>query len=300
MSISKDNSHSWVRISHGLNKLVTNLNNKEQDDNEQETSETKSDEFALKTNERAFASRSKGQSKTTKTRFCQLFHKNYTYWGKNMDRCWTRRIFNLRLWSVEEIDSTSSSWKSTQRKWWSDWILENRRQSLEAFLVISSLVWRFLYCHHWSDEKWKKSMAGRGTIRRSGINIKTRCIWVDVKLAQKKGFKFYQTRSNAIILHKSLPAYCIPKAVRMETEEIIYEKENESPRPHPKISFKDNWMTELDSEVARQPEGEVARQAKSSQLTKLTPNPNHDRTVRPVDCSERALRSQEIDTRFSH
>ena len=38
-SKNKDHSHSWVRISHGLNKLVTNLNNKDQDDNEQETSE---------------------------------------------------------------------------------------------------------------------------------------------------------------------------------------------------------------------------------------------------------------------
>ena len=35
-SVNRDNSHSWVRISHGLNKLVTNLNNKDQDDNEQE------------------------------------------------------------------------------------------------------------------------------------------------------------------------------------------------------------------------------------------------------------------------
>ena len=39
-SVNKDNSHSWVRISHGLNKLVTDLsNNKDQDDNKQETSE---------------------------------------------------------------------------------------------------------------------------------------------------------------------------------------------------------------------------------------------------------------------
>ena len=30
--------------------------------------------------------------------------------------------------------------------------------------------------------------------------------WVDIKLAQKKGLKFYQTRSNAIILHNTLPA----------------------------------------------------------------------------------------------
>ena len=35
----------------------------------------------------------------------------------------------------------------------------------------------------------------------------------------------------------------------METGEIIYEKVYASPRPPPKISFKDNWMKELDSEV---------------------------------------------------
>ena len=48
--------------------------------------------------------------------------------------------------------------------------------------------------------------------------------WVDIELAQKKGLKFYQTRSNAAILYNTLPAYCIPKAVRMETGEVIYEK----------------------------------------------------------------------------
>ena len=43
MFMNKDNSHSWVRISHGFNKLVTNLNN-----NEQETSEVQFEEYALK------------------------------------------------------------------------------------------------------------------------------------------------------------------------------------------------------------------------------------------------------------
>ena len=37
--------------------------------------------------------------------------------------------------------------------------------------------------------------------------------WVDINLALRKGLKFYQTRSNAIILHETLPAYCIPKVV---------------------------------------------------------------------------------------
>ena len=53
--------------------------------------------------------------------------------------------------------------------------------------------------------------------------------WFDIKHAQKKGLKFYQTRSNAIILYNTLTAFCIPKAIQMETGEIIYEKVYESP-----------------------------------------------------------------------
>ena len=62
--------------------------------------------------------------------------------------------------------------------------------------------------------------------------------WVDNNLALRKGLKFYQTRSNAFILHETLPAYCIPKVVRMETGEVMYEKVYASPRPPPQISLK--------------------------------------------------------------
>ena len=63
-SLNRDNSHSWVRISHGLNKLVTDLsNNKENDNNEQETSEMQFENFALKSNVLAFASGSKAKAK---------------------------------------------------------------------------------------------------------------------------------------------------------------------------------------------------------------------------------------------
>ena len=113
---------------------------------------------------------------------------------------------------------------------------------------------------------------------------------VDIKLAQKKGFKIYQTRSNAIILYDTLRACCIPKAIKMETGEIKYEKVFESPRPPPKISLRDHWMKELGSEVARQ--------AESSQPTQPNLNPIH-RTGRLV-MTEQTSRSsaQEIDTRF--
>ena len=85
--------------------------------------------------------------------------------------------------------------------------------------------------------------------------------WVDINLALRKGLKFYQTRSNAFILHETLPVYCIPKVVRMETGEIIYEKVYASPRPPAKISLKHDWKRELGSEHAQRPEGQVVQQS---------------------------------------
>ena len=101
-----------------------------------------------------------------------------------------------------------------------------------------------------------------------------RVYWIDIQLAQKKGLNFYQTRSNAIILYDTPPACSIPKAIMMESEEIKYEKVYMSPRPPPKISFQDNWMKELDSEVAGSSKDTQRIQPKSK--TQLS------RTGRPV------------------
>ena len=65
--------------------------------------------------------------------------------------------------------------------------------------------------------------------------------WVDINLALKKRLTLYQTRSNAIIFQETLPAYCIPKVVRMKTGEVLYAKVYMSPRLPPKISFKHEW-----------------------------------------------------------
>ena len=74
--------------------------------------------------------------------------------------------------------------------------------------------------------------------------------WVRVQLAQRKGLKFYQTRSNAIIFYVTLPAWCISKSCCDEYEEIIDHKVIVLPRPPPEISYRDNWMCDLDSDVA--------------------------------------------------
>ena len=74
--------------------------------------------------------------------------------------------------------------------------------------------------------------------------------WVDFQLAQRKGLKFYHARSNAVILYDTLPAYCISKAIVMTSEEIMYQKVYVSLRPPTKISYKDNWTCNLDSDIA--------------------------------------------------
>ena len=116
--------------------------------------------------------------------------------------------------------------------------------------------------------------------------------WVDINLAIKEGLTFYQTRSNAIILQGTLPAYCIPKVVRLKTGEVLYEKSYMSPRPPPKISLRHDWArgeVPLGSTVDQQPEGEVVRQSRGevsqhatfSQLTQPIPKPICDRSGQP-------------------
>ena len=116
----------------------------------------------------------------------------------------------------------------------------------------------------------------------------TTVYWVDTNLALRKGLKFYQTRSNAIILYDALPAYCIPKVARMETGEVIFEKVYASPRPPPKISLKHDWKRELGSEGAQRPEGQVVQKFKSSQSNQPNPNPDHDGTGQPVVGTDRS------------
>ena len=138
-SVNKDNSHSWVRISHGLNKLVTDLNNKEDDDNEQETSEMQFEDFALKTNVLAFASRSK--AKATPRRRTSASSSTRT--APVCERSWT----DVESGTYSHIAYPASKKlinllrHGTSRSWWSDWILKIKRSSSEPFCAFSTLVW---------------------------------------------------------------------------------------------------------------------------------------------------------------
>ena len=77
----------------------------------------------------------------------------------------------------------------------------------------------------------------------------------------------------------------------MKSEEIIYQKVYVSPRPPPKISYKDNWINDLDSEVAGS--------SKDTQRIQPKPKTQLSRTRRPV-CGQESTEEIEKRTMFDH
>ena len=318
-SVNKDNSHSWVRISHGLNKLVTNLNNKDRDDNEQETSEMQFGEHALKLNAGDCASRSKAKAKPQRRDSASSSTRTIPIG----ERTWTD--VEPGKYSLNDYPESKNLIHLLRH----ESLPRDNHGAIEFWRIQDHLQDHFMFCHHWSEEKWKSAMAGGGHKKRfqccadssgtilylrslqghSGRNLidpslqdnviipdgffkyiyqvgcainlhsiinsglipgrqilsnrqtvffppvdpvdkehkdpdtiglgapriaqymhkarkkhQNTVYWVDINLALKEGLKFYQTRSNAIILHETLPAYCIPTVVRMETVEVKNEK----------------------------------------------------------------------------
>ena len=151
-SVNKDNSHSWVRIYHGLNKLVTDLSNKEYDDNEQETSETKTEEVALKTNALAFASRSKAKAKP---------RRPTSAWSSARTVPICERIWiDVEPGTYSHIAYPVSKRLSTLLR--HGHLPREEDGAIEFWRLQDYLRNEFMHSQHWSDEMWKSKMAGGG------------------------------------------------------------------------------------------------------------------------------------------
>ena len=215
--------------------------------------------------------------------------------------------------------------------------LQDKCDNSEQFLPVHLPCWmcfQFAFCHQFGINAWRskfeqktvffllvdpmdKSHQDLDTIdlsvprhaqylHKAWKRHQDAVYWVDINLAITKGLKFYQTQSNAIILQETLPAYCIPKVVRVETGEVLYEKVHMSLRPPPKISLKHEWKRKLVSEHAQR--SEVGQLSRSFQTNQPILSPIRERTERPVirdDAStvqdeRKTSRSQEIDVNSFH
>ena len=369
MSMKKDNSHSWVRISHLSHKLVTNF--------EQQwagNSRSSARRIYVKTG---------CESKTTKEENLLALHQDSSYWEEKFYWHWTRKIFFPRLWSIVESNVSSSSFTTcaSRRRWvvhfW--WIKEKSSESVPAFV---SLVWqqvesmlgrrrRFFRnncvfpssSRSFRTQSYWSFITGQRVIQsnffqytyhvRCAFNLHSLIVWakrqtvfflsvdpmdkshkvpdvdlsvprhaqylhkawkrhqdagnwVDINLSLKKGLKFHQTRSNAMFLQETLPAYCIPKVVRMETGEVTCEKVYMSPPPPPKITLKHEWKRELGSEHTQRTEiGQLSRSFQSNQpilnpIGEWTGRPVIRDDARTVQDGRKTSRSQEIDVNSFH
>ena len=147
-SVNRDNSHSWVRISHGSNKFVMNLTN-----NEQEIPEVQLEEHALKLNAKDFARRSKAKSKPQRRESAGSSPGTIPI-GK-------------RIWTDVEPGEYSLSDYDISKKLIH--LFRHNKQvhredegAVQFWRIKENLQKHFPYCHHWSDCKWKKSMARGG------------------------------------------------------------------------------------------------------------------------------------------
>ena len=151
-SLNKDNSHSWVRISHGLKKLVTDLSNhQENDNNERETSEMQFENFALITNAFAFASRTKAKAKPR--RFTAASSSTRTV--PVCERIWT----DIEPGTQSNLAYPVAKILTTLLR--HGQLIREEDGAIEFWRIKEYLRNDLVRSQHWSDEKWKSTIAKR-------------------------------------------------------------------------------------------------------------------------------------------
>ena len=147
MSLSEDTSHSWVRISHGTNKFVMNLNN-----NEQEIPEVQLEEYALKLDAKDFACRSKAKAKPQR----RISASSSTKTVPIGERTWT----DIEPQDYSSIDFPVPKQLSTLLRHGN--LPREDDGAIEFWRLEDYLRNHFEQSQHWSGEQWKSTMAKGG------------------------------------------------------------------------------------------------------------------------------------------
>ena len=134
MSLSRDNTDSWVRISHGSNKFVMDLNN-----NDTEIPKDQLQEQALQLDAKDFVSQTKAKAKPQRreTYLSSIIPMKVRNWMDVEPRNHSLSAYEV---SKKGNPSSSSFSTSTSRRGWSGSVLENQRKSSESIHTIYSLV----------------------------------------------------------------------------------------------------------------------------------------------------------------
>ena len=144
-SVNRDNSYSWVRISHGLNKLVTDLIDKECGDNEQETSTTKTEVFAK-------ASRSQAEAKPQRPSNAWSSSRTVPI----LERIWIDIEPGLQFGQAYPVAKRINTLLRHGQ------LPREEDGAIEFWRLKDYLRNDFEISQHWFEEMWKSKMAGGG------------------------------------------------------------------------------------------------------------------------------------------
>ena len=151
-SVNRDNTHSWVRISHGSKKFVRNFHN-----NEQEITEVQFPEYALKLDAKHFACRSKAKTKPQR-RDSAGSSPRIVPIGK---RTWT---------DVEPGKYSFSDYEVSKKVMYllrhSQQVHREEDGAVHFWRIKENLQNQFTHSPHWSDARWKACLAAGGGDKR--------------------------------------------------------------------------------------------------------------------------------------
>ena len=143
--MNKDNSHSWVRISQDLNKLVTDLINKEYDDNEQDTSTKKTEVFA-------FSTRSKAKAKPRRPSTTCSSSRTFPFFETTWIDIEPGALFDQAYPVAKRINTLLRHGELPREE----------DGAIEFWRLKDDLQNQFEYSQYWSVDVWKGKMEGGG------------------------------------------------------------------------------------------------------------------------------------------
>ena len=151
-SLSGDNTHSWVRISHGSNKFVMNSNN-----NDTEVPEDQPEEQALQLNVKDFGYRSKTKAKPQRREPANYLSSIIPMNARN----WIDIEPGNHSLSAYEVSKKVSHLLRHSQK-----VQREEDGAVHFWRIKEHLQSQFPQIPHWSDNRWKACLAAGGGAKR--------------------------------------------------------------------------------------------------------------------------------------
>ena len=192
MSLSRDDTHSRVRISHGSNKFVMNLNN-----NDTEIPQDQLEEHALQLNAKDFACQAKAKTKPQRIepagsspRIVLIERRNWIDFEPGKHSLSEYEVSKKVIHLLRHSQKVHREENGAVHFWW---IKENLQSP-------------FPHSIHWSDDRWKVCLAARG--------------------GAKRRFQFCTDDSRTIVYFRALQGHSGHNLIYLSLQDIVVNPSN--------------------------------------------------------------------------